>query len=117
MAKNQNGIQVKIDDASLRDAIVAGMTAEQLVKKFGTKLSTIQRRVMKLSYNDGKLYSIDGLFPEAARGRGNGHPTVRKDGSISINKGKLADLDFNQGDKFDVKIDKKKKSITLTLKV
>ena len=117
MAKNQNGIQTKIDDASLRDAILSGMTADELAKKFDTKLSTIQRRVMKLSYADGKLYTIEGLFPEAARGRGNGHPTVRKDGSVTINKGKLAELDLSQGDKFDVKIDKKKKSITLTLKV
>ena len=116
MTKTSNGILTKIDDASLRDAILAGMTADQLVKKFGTKLATIQRRVMRLSYNDGKLYTIDGLFPEAARGRGNGFPTVRKDGSLSINKGKLADLDLSQGDKFDVKVDTKKKTITLTLK-
>ncbi len=101
-----NDKKTYVTDDSLLGLIDKGLSAEDILKKTGLTLYTLQTRYSELQFNsDEMLKKPDGLFSSP-------NVTEFKKLGLNVNRKKLMEFGFTLGDKF--KIANKAGVITLT---
>ncbi len=90
----------KYDPNLLREMILAGADATEIMEKLGIKhKQTLKQYVLKLINQDKTFYDVRKLYLKDSH-----HPTVNKKGELKINLKnlKLPDLTVSEGDQYSV---------------
>jgi hypothetical protein len=103
MAKKKEG---RWTDKEVFEYIRAEASADNIVEETGISLGTLQKKVLMVQMEDGKVYNIKNII-QAAR-----PIKFTKNRCIFITSPWLTDTDYEAGDEFSISLAKNK--ITLT---
>lgn len=103
---DEKRFESKYNASQLREAVLSGDTADQLMEKFSIKhRQTLKQYILKLISDDRTYYDVKGLYMKNTR-----RPKVNKNGVIKLY---LKDLDLgemklNEHDEFAVSTDERR---------